>query len=72
MIGHRAGCAGGIAFTTVVPRQQNICLTIARGMDGTATSVIEHLKSAACELERALQIPFAMSTRTSRGLHFVK
>ena len=64
--------AAGIAFTIAVPRQQNICLTVARGINGTKESVVDHLKRAACQLEHVLKTPFALSKRISRGFHFVK
>ena len=72
LLGDKVGHGGGTAFTNVVPRQQNICLTIARGINGTKESVVDHLKRAACQLEHVLKTPFALSKRISRGFHFVK
>ena len=72
LLGDKVGHVGGTAFTNVVPRQQNICLTIARGIEGTTALVADCLKRAACRLEHVLRIPFEMSTRTLRGFHFVK
>ena len=71
LLGDKVGHVGGTAFTNVVPRQQNICLTIARGIEGPTALVADCLKKAACRLEHVLRIPFEMSTRILRGFHFV-
>lgn len=62
----------GVAFTVAVPRQQNICLVVCRGIDGMKATLVENLKSAACCLERVLDIPFPMYKRVTRGFHLVQ
>lgn len=66
------GAVMGVTFTVAVPRQQNICLVVSRGINGTKVSIIDNLKAAACYLERVLKIPFHMSKRISRGFHIVQ
>ncbi|MCO5570268.1 hypothetical protein L7F22_023987 [Adiantum nelumboides] len=61
----------GAAFTVAVPRQQNICLVVSRGIIGMKASIVQNLMSAACYLERVLDIPFPMSKRVSRGFQIV-
>ncbi|KAI5066270.1 hypothetical protein GOP47_0018894 [Adiantum capillus-veneris] len=61
----------GAAFTVAVPRQQNICLVVSRGIIGMKSCIVQNLTSAACYLERVLDIPFPMSKRVARGFKLV-
>ncbi|KAH7429861.1 hypothetical protein KP509_09G068900 [Ceratopteris richardii] len=61
----------GATFTVAVPRQQNICLVVCRGIRGTEGNIIDNLSSAALSLENILHVPFPMSKRATRGFQLV-